>query len=82
MGQKVRKLPEGATLEVGDKIKAEHMGLGVDWYTVSRVTPKFAFTHHSVHSESKFPREHLALHFEPIPRNAWGTTNYSAWRPV
>ena len=79
---KVRKLRDGELIEVGDRIKCEHRGYGVDWRTVTRVTPKFAFTRNNEHAETKYQREANTFWFQSIPRQKWSMTDYSAWRPV
>ena len=80
---RVRKLRDGDLLEVGDRIKVEHRGIGgTHWETVVRVSKAYAFVRYNEHAEGKYRREYKDLYFEPLPRSAWKTTNYSAWRPV
>lgn len=75
---KVRKLKDGDLIEVGDRIKTEHRGIGgTRWETVERVTPKFAFDKYY-----KYRREYSDFGFGPIPRDTWSMSSYSAWRPI
>jgi hypothetical protein len=80
---RVRKLADGATVEVGDRIRSsQYSDLHVSWLTVHRVTPKFAFVKYNDVSEGKFPRKANGFRFHSLPRGTWSTTEYSAWRPV
>lgn len=79
---KVRKLIDGEKIDVGDRIKVEYMAFGTRWETITRVTSKYAFVRINDKAESKYMREYRDFGFEPLPRHKWGTTNYSAWRPV
>jgi hypothetical protein len=80
---KVRKLATGATIEVGDMIKNDH-GLGVSWYKVVRVTPKYAVAKYNERAEGKFRRvvESNGYLKEAGNTDIWSQSRYSAWRPV
>ena len=79
---KVRKLKDGDLIEVGDRIKVEHMGFGTQWETVERVTPKFAFVRYNENAEGQYKRTYEDFGFCPKGSGKWRTTYYSAWRPV
>ena len=79
---RVRKLKNGDMIEVGDKIKVEHRGWGVQWETIHRVTPKFAFVKYNDVAEGKYRRVYSEFTFSPIPSQLWNSTSYSAWRPL
>ena len=79
---RVRKLKDGDMIEVGDRIKCEHLGWGTKWDTIHRVTPKFAFVKYNDVAEGKYKRMYRDFGFEPLPRTKWRQTSYSAWRPV
>ena len=79
---KVRKLKDGALIEVGDRIRVEHLGFEVSWETVHRVTKKFAFVKYNDAAEGKYRREYNDFGFCPLPRKTWLTTSYSVWRPI
>lgn len=80
---KVQKLAKGATIEVNDRIQVDNW-TGKRWYTVVRVTPKFAMVKWNEHSEGKFRREvdHMGYAKEAGNTDLWSTTKYTAWRPV
>ena len=80
---KVRKLTDGEEIQVGDYIRAEHMGIGgKSHYKVHRVTKRYAFVRYNDVAEGKYPRVYVELGFVSLPRQQWCTTTYSAWRPV
>lgn len=80
---KVRALKNGELIEVGDRIKTEHMGIGgIAWNSVTRVTLKWAFVRVSDTYEQKFRREYSDFGFRPIPSGSWVTSSYSPWRPI
>lgn len=79
---KARALKDGDLIEVGDVIRAEHLGTGTDVNRVTRVTPKWAFVRVSDVYEQKFARLYDTFGFAPIPKSTWRTTSYTAWRPV
>lgn len=80
---KVRKLREGAKIEVGD-IVLHDSWIGKKWYKVVRVTEKFAVIKWSEKGEGKFQRAVKdGGGLRPCgSKDAWDTTRYSAWRPV
>jgi hypothetical protein len=78
---RVKKLPDGAQIEVGDRILHD-ASLGKSWHTVHRVTPKFAFVKYNDVAEGKYPRLLSYFGWGPRPKILWDTTQYSAWRPI
>ena len=77
----MQKLKDGDLIEVGYQVKSEG-AFGVQWFKVSRVTPKFAFVAYSERAEGKFKRTYRDFGFCPLPPEKWRTTQYSAWRPI
>lgn len=68
----------GYELGIDDVIVCKHP-LGNRRYTVSRVTPKFAFVNYNEVAEGKFPRV-FDERFEALPRQTWSRTEYSIER--
>lgn len=78
---KVSIIPDGDLIQVGDRIKHEN-ALGISWYVVHRVTPKYAFVQYNDVAEGRYPRKANGVYFSNLPREKWSTTICSAWRPV